>query len=161
MEQAKRTTVLEEYLALRYDMDTFMRDDVPSPGQLWIYQELLYRIGVIEVLRSFCSAAPFSMEGESLLRHFQMLDGYLQHLIRERRYNDPASEKTQKKRQTSHESLCRVIGDHRGRFQQYTPHSMDQYQRDIENIIKTVLPAWLQYRNTLINLKTEEDTTHE
>jgi len=157
MEQVKRPTVLEEYRALRQDMETSMQEAIPSPGQLWAYQELLYRISVIEVLSRFFAAAPFTVDGNALLRHFQMLSGYLQHLIRERRYNDSASEKVQKMRQTSHENLCRIVQNHRARFQRYAPHSMDQYQRDIGNVINTVLPAWLQYRNTLINIQSEEE----
>jgi hypothetical protein len=85
------------------------------------------------------------------------VDTYWENLKKER--DLPASKKAdvQKQRETALASLCSVIDDYRRRYGSYAPQGPEQYQKDITNTISTVLPAWIQYRNTINEIKLTEE----
>ena len=56
------------------------------------YQEVLYRIEVLEACKMFSKTAPVTTEMKPLVTHYQMVDAYLQCLSRERRIGMPADE---------------------------------------------------------------------
>ena len=50
------------------------------------------------------------------------------------------------------ETYDEVITPTRERFSSFKPTSQDQYKATIGNYILTLLPVWMQYRNTYINV---------
>ena len=129
---------------------------MPAPLQLWAFQELLYRIEVLEVSKLFKDAIPLATDMKVLMPHYKVVDVYFENLKKERVL--PASKNTdvQKQRETALESFCSVIDDYRKRYGTYAPQSPEQYKKDIINTISTVLSAWIQYRNTINEIKLTE-----
>lgn len=60
---------------------------------------------------------------------------------------------TQKERDAAQVNLERVIQDYRKRFSGFQPAEPEAYQKEIGRVITTLLPAWLQYRNTFVPLQ--------
>ena len=54
-------------------------------------------------------------------------------------------------------NLERVIQDYRKRFTGFQPAEPEAYQKEIGRVITTLLPAWLQYRNTFVPLKNKKE----
>ena len=105
-------TVLENYYALRGELEQRMAQAPINAVDLWYYGEIVYRVGVLETCQMYLRSAPVSMNTPELLGHYQMMDAYVQSLALERRY-----------------------GPDRG------------------PVITTLLPAWLQFRNTFVPIK--------
>ncbi len=151
----KKTTLLERYWAIRLEFEAAGKETVPEPPRLWWYQELVYRISVLEVLKCFTVAAPFTNDMKSLIPHYQVVNGYIEHIRKERASMSSDPERL-KQQQTALSTLSAVITDYRTRYKSYAPKSPEQYGRDITRTVAAVLPAWVQYRNTLVEIKIEE-----
>lgn len=152
----EKLTLLERYWKLRLDFEASGKEVMPTPAQLWAYQELLYRIGVLEVCQMLSKAAPFSCEMKVLIPHYQAVNAYMENLRKER-FLQSSDPETQKQQQTALGSLNSVIEDYRKRYASYAPKSPEQYQKDIGRTVATVLPAWVQYRNTITEIKIIEE----
>ena len=87
-----------------------------------------------------------------LAGHYQLLDAYIQCLTKERRLGQPADQNLKAKRQTAAATFTKVVQDCRKRFSSFTPVDQNQYRKDVSSLINTVLPVWLQLRNTYINI---------
>ena len=146
-------TVLENYYGYRQQLLQRMAQPPISPADLWLYGEILYRIGVLETCQMYLRSAPVSLETPVLLGHYQMLDAYVQCLARERRYGPNRGSDTQKEREAAQNNLERVIQDYRKRFSGFRPASPEAYRKEIGRVVTTFLPAWLQYRNTFVFVK--------
>lgn len=149
-------TMLENYTDLIRKLDVQMKNSGLSVCQVWQYQEFLYRIEVLETCRMFQIVAPKNSDAKKLITHYQMVDAYIQGLVTERRYGATSDDNVQKQRNTSHENLCRVIQDYRKRFASFSPASPEQYGKEIGRALKTVMPAWIQYRNTYVPVHKRE-----
>ena len=79
-------TVLENYYGYRQQLLQRMSQPPISAGDLWLYGEILYRIGVLETCQMYLRSAPITTEMPFLVGHNKMLDAYVQNLARERRY---------------------------------------------------------------------------
>lgn len=128
-----------------------------TPEQAWSFQELLYRMEVLQVCQMFTATAPVGNDMREMLMHYQMVDGYLENLKCERRNGLVASEEEQKQRDTVHQNLCRIVNDYRKRFGSFTPGNPEQYKKEIGKTITTFLPAWIQTRNAYIKITTREE----
>lgn len=123
----------------------------PTPDQLWVYQELLYRIEVIEVCQMFHRSAPCTTDLQMLCAHYQMVDAYIHHMSIERQYGQP--DDTQKQnRQTAANNLQRVIADYQMRFASFRPTTPELYGSEISNVIQSVLIVWIQHRNCYVDI---------
>jgi len=151
-----KPTILERYWKIRLDFTDSQNETMPVPAQLWNFQELLYRIEVLEVLKQLAAAVPLSDDMKVLTPHYKVVDAYIENLKTDRCYPAAFNEDHKKQRETAHASLCAVIGDYRKRYGKYAPQSPEQYQKDIGRTIGTVLPAWIQYRNTINEIKLPE-----
>lgn len=145
-------TWLSEYKKLKDDMEKQLSAGKASLEHLLLYQELLYRIEVLRVSQAFCQTAPVTTEVSVLAGHYQLLDAYIQCLTKERRLGQPADQNLKAKRQTAAETFTKVVQDCRKRFSSFTPVDQNQYRKDVSSLINTVLPVWLQLRNTYINI---------
>jgi len=153
----KKVTLLERYWKTRLDFESASKEKPPSPAQLWVYQELLYRISTLESLQLTVNAAPFSCDMKTLFPHYQVVNMIFENLKTERFLKAPSPE-MQKQQQTASDSLNCILEDCRKPYASYAPVSLEQYHKDIQRTAATVLPAWIQYRNTItdISINVEE-----
>ena len=148
--------MLEYYIACKENFDSGMQTAMPGPSEIWKQQELLYRIEVLEVCQMFVKTAPQSVVLNDLTWHFQMVDAYFLTLTRERRFGKDADENQKKQRDTAHGNLLQVIQDYRKRLSSFAPGTdAGCYKKTISNVIQTVLPVWVQYRQTYIEITKE------
>lgn len=150
-------TVLENYYGYRQQLLQRMAQPPISPADLWLYGEIQYRIGVLETCQMYLRSAPITREVPCLQGHYMMLDAYVQNLARERRYGPNRGPDTQKERDAAQVNLERVIQDYRKPFTGFQPAEPEAYQKEIGRVITTLLPAWLQYRNTFVPLKNKKE----
>lgn len=147
-------TMLEKYQMLYVEL---VKQESPMTlEQAWVYQELLYRMEVLQVCQMFTLVAPVGNDMRAMLMHYQMVDGYFESLKTERRNGLAASEDEQKQRETAHQNLCRIMNDYRKRFSSFSPTRPEQYKTEITRTITTFLPAWVQVRNSFIKITTKE-----
>lgn len=149
-------TVLETYYNLRGEVYNRIAQGSTSADIIWWYGELMYRIGVLETCQMFCKTAPATMDVQALLGHYKMLDAYVQCLALERRYGPNRGPDTRKERDAAQHNLERVIEDYRRRFSSFAPTSPEHYSYEIGRVVQTLLPAWLQFRNTFVPIKKKE-----
>ena len=149
-------TVLENYYNLRSEVDQRIAQGRAPADAIWWHGEIVYRIGVLETCQMFCKTAPITMEVKVLQGHYKMLDAYVQCLALERRYGPNRGPDTQKERDAAQNNLGRVIADYRKRFSSFAPSTQESYSNEIGKVVQTLLPAWLQYRNTFVPLKKKE-----
>jgi len=149
-------TMLENYQSQKSSFDNRLQTAAHSATQILEHQELMYRIGVLETCQMFVKTAPNSTEINKLAPHYLVMDAYIQHLAFERQYNQSSCEEAKKQRDTAYDSLKLVIESYRKHFGSFTPgNDAGCYRKTIANVIQTVLPVWVQYRQTYIEIKKE------
>lgn len=119
------------------------------PGSLMAYPVIDKCI--LETFRSFCRTAPLTTDVKVLGYHYQLVNAYVRFLLNERKFGPKTDEAGQKKRETAYVSLERVVQNGAKQFSSFTASSQDQYKKIISGMINTILPVWIQYRNTYIN----------
>lgn len=150
-------TVLDKYNRRQAEFEKEFRVKGATMSGLLMYQELLYRTCVLSTLQMFTLVAPVGDKFEPMLAHYKMLDGYIEGLIHERQFGVPANDDLLKNRKAAQDNLLRVVWDYRKRFSSFKPSAPDLYRREIENVIMTILPAWISYRNVYVSLKQTEE----
>ena len=156
MSEQKKLTLLENYKLQKDGAAEYMKKSKLSLQHVWYYQELAYRISVLEVFQTFLLAAPESVDTKILVPHFQLYEAYVLCLLNERKIGRTDNEDLVKQQQTALGNLQRIYESNKSKFSRYAPRSADQYHGDIENFTNTILPAWIQYRNTLLEISTKE-----
>ena len=141
-------TWLNDYQAMKVNMEQELAQGAMETCKAMQYQELLYRIEVLETCRMLCKTAPVTMEMKTMIEHYQLVDAYIQCISVERRFGMPADEKQKACRKTAVTALEKTVTDCRKRFSSFRPTEQEQYRRSIVTFINTVLPVWLQFRNT-------------
>lgn len=149
-------TVLETYYNYRNQVNARIAQGGATADAVWWFGELSYRIGVLETCQMYCSTAPVTLDMNVLIGHYQMLDAYVQCLAQERRYGPNRGPDTQKERDAAQNNLSRVIEDYRKRFARFAPATPEAYGMEIGKLINTLLPAWLQFRNTFVPIKKKD-----
>lgn len=145
-------TILEQYRDQQNTIRTQLGAGSLSPADLLVMQELNYRICVLETFEVFCKSAPITLDTRTMGAHFQVVDAYVRFTLNERKLGPKTNEEGQKKRETAYKSFEQVAVDGRKRFSSFNATTQDQYRNCINNYIKTILPMWMQYRNTYIKL---------
>lgn len=126
--------------------DSFIIGDLPE------LQELNYRICVIETFRLLCKSAPVTSDIRIIGYHFQLLDAQIRFIVTERKFGAKTDEDGKKKQETAHASLENVIHEGKKWFTSFLPETKEQYKEAVGQYVNTVLPVWMQYRNTYINI---------
>ena len=147
-------TMLEKYQNICADLTE--GDCSMVPEEIWIFQEVVYRIEVLQVCQALVNNAPVGNEMKDMFSHYQMTDAYLENLKSERRNGTSSDQEMQKQQDTAHQNLCRVVEDYRKRFGSFSPTKQDHYKSEIGKVINTFLPAWICYRNKYINISSKE-----
>ena len=145
-------SVLNQYRERQAAAREQMAADKLSARHLLAVQELNYRVCMLETFQSLCMAAPLTLDTREMGYHFQMVDACMRFVLTERKFGPKTDEEGQKKRQTAHSSLERVVMDGKRRFTSFTAGSQEQYRANVNCYVNTVLPVWLQYRDTYIQL---------
>lgn len=146
-------TVLEKYRQYQQVLQQQMEQNGITQEILWKYGELVYRIGVLETCKTYSVSAPSTTKVNSLTRHYEMLDTYIQCIAQERSYGPSRGPDTEKERNAARSNLSRVIGDYRKRFSSFTPSSNAAYGQEIGRVMGVFLPVWLQMRETFVPLE--------
>lgn len=145
-------TWLSEYKKLKDDMEKQLSAGKASLEHLLLYQELLYRIEVLEACQTLCKTAPITTDLQAMSGHYKLVDAYICCMAKERRFGQPADDNLKAKRKTAAEALEKTVADCRKRFSSFAPAAPEHYGKSISALISTVLPVWLQLRNTYINI---------
>lgn len=148
-------TVLENYGQYKQAMVQQMAQERIKADTLWRFGELAYRISVLETCQVYCKSAPACTDMQVLMRHYHMLDAYIQSLALERSYGPNRGKDTEKEREAAKMNLSRVIQDYRGRFSSFAPATDTTYSQEVGRVVNTILPAWLQLRETFVPLRKE------
>lgn len=145
-------TILEQYREKQSNIRTQIAANSLPLEELLVMQELSYRICVLETFQSFCKSAPVTMDTKAMGYHFQLVDAYVRFVLSERKFGTRADAEGQKKRETAYNSFERVVVDGRKRFSSFKAGNQEQYKNTISTYVNTILPVWMQYRNTYINI---------
>ncbi len=145
-------TILDQYRERQNEIRSKAAENSLMLEELLTMQELNYRICVLETFQTFCKSAPITMDTKAMGYHFQMVNAYVNFVLNERRFGPKADADGQKKRETALASFERVVQDGKKRFTSFSAGTNEQYKKSISQYVNTILPVWMQYRNTYINL---------
>lgn len=145
-------TILEHYRNLQNNYRSQIAEgSLPLEDNLKM-QEVNYRICVLETFEAFSRSAPLTTDTKVMGYHYQLVDANVKFMLTERQFGPKTDADGLKKRETAYGSLEKVVQDGRRQFSSFKPTAQDQYRNKIINHILTVLPVWMQYRNTYINV---------
>lgn len=153
-------TVLEKYRNRKQQVQQRIDQGQATADTIWQYGELAYRISVLETCQSYTKSAPATTKTESLTKHYQMLDAYIQNLATERAYGPMRGPDTEKERNAARMNLSRVIDDYRKRFASFAPSRDTAYSEEIRKVINAFMPVWLQMRETFVPLREKKEEQH-
>jgi len=145
-------TILDQYREKQNVIRSKAAENSLMLEELLTMQELNYRICVLETFQTFCKSAPITMDTKAMGYHFQLVNAYVNFVLNERRFGPKTDADGQKKRETALMSFERVVQDGKKRFSSFSAGTNEQYKKSISQYVNTILPVWMQYRNTYINL---------
>ena len=143
-------TTLEQYNQMKQQLTAKIADGTVTVDQLLGYQELLYRISVLESCMNFVKTAPVTNDMKVMSYHYQVVEALFTCLVQERQFGIPADDVVRKQRATALENLQTVVNSFRKQFQSFKPAAPEAYRAAVTKMVNTILPAWLQYRFTYI-----------
>lgn len=143
-------TTLEQYNQMKHQLTAKIADGSMTVDQLLGYQELLYRISVLESCMNFVKTAPVTNDMKVMSYHYQVVEALFTCLVQERQFGIPADDVVRKQRATALENLQTVVNSFRKQFQSFKPAAPEAYRAAVTKMVNTILPAWLQYRFTYI-----------
>ena len=143
-------TTLEQYNLMKQQLSAKITDGTMTGDQLLGYQELLYRISVLESCMNFVKTAPVTNDMKVMSFHYQVVEALFTCLIQERQFGVPANDTLKKQRDTALSNLQTVVNSFRKQFQSFKPATPEAYRAAVTKMVNTILPAWLQYRFTYI-----------
>ena len=143
-------TTLEQYNQMKQQLTAKIADGTVTVDQLLGYQELLYRISVLESCMNFVKTAPVTNDMKVMSYHYQVVEALFTCLLQERQFGIPADDVVRKQRATALENLQTVVNSFRKQFQSFKPAAPEAYRAAVTKMVNTILPAWLQYRFTYI-----------
>ncbi len=145
-------SMLNQYYEKREQMNKQFASAPANQGQLMAYQELLYRINILETCMMFSRTVPITTDQRILSSHYCVADAFLKCMLEERRFGVPADDKLKASRSAAHNNLNVVVTSFRKGFKSFAAGNEMQYKEKFALLAKTVLPAWVAYRNTYITL---------
>ena len=148
-------TMLEKLRTQKATLEATMEESGLTLEQLWMYQELNYRIEVFESCQMFYRSAPCVPDTKILSQHYKLVDTYVQHLSRERQYGKPADDTQKQHRAAALENLNQVIEDYRRRFKSFPTDTVEHYPVAIGHVLHNVLIAWTQHRQCYVEFNKE------
>ena len=143
-------TTLEQYYQTKQQLTAKIENGGLTVDQLLGYQELLYRIAVLESCMNLAKTAPVTEDMKTMCDHYKVVGNFFGCLIQERQLGILADEKLQKQRDTALNNFKTVYDSFCKQFKSFKPTTPEAYRAAITKMINTILPAWLQYRCTYV-----------
>jgi len=128
-------TKLEQYYQTKQQLTARIENGSITVDQLLGYQELLYRISVLESCMNFVKTAPVTNDMKAMSFHYQVVEALLTSLTQERLFGIPADEKLRKQRSTALNNLQTVVTSFRKQFQSFKPTTPDAYKAAVTKMI--------------------------
>lgn len=147
-------TLLEEYLSLRESFRKQIAEEKFSVKNILLLQELNYRIGIIETFQNFCQTASATSDMNAISYHHQLVLAFIGKIVTERQLGEKPNAETAKRRETASDALSRVVSDCSARFAAFKPETDQQYKKALSAFVNTILPVWVQYRTSFVDIKT-------
>lgn len=144
--------ILAEYLAMQDDLRLKVTGNKLPLESVVGYQELNYRVDVLETCKSLTITAPITTDVKKLGYHYQLTEKVLGSLTTEHKIGPTVTEEGKKKREAALSALERVIQDGRRRFSSFKATTPELYKETVTRFIGSVLNVWIQYRNTYIKI---------
>ncbi len=150
-------SVLQVYKEIQAKLSSKIATHTLLPRDTFAIQELNYRIGVLETFQAFVNGAPMALDPKQLGYHYQLVDANVKFILTERQFGPKGDESVQKRRETALNSLGKAVTDGRKRFSSFKPSKPEQYSQTVGKYINTIMPLWVQYRDTYINLTPKKE----
>lgn len=144
--------ILAQYVATQNEMLLKVAGNELPVEAVVEYQELNYRIDVLNTCKALTVTAPVTTDKKKLGYHYQLTDKVLGTLTTEHKFGLVVDEAGKQKREAALSALERIIQDGRRKFQNINITSKEQYQKLVISFIGAVLNVWVQYRNTYVNI---------
>ncbi len=149
-------TILAQFQKKQADIKEQIAANSLPPDELLVMQELNYRINVLETFQAFARTAPISTNITVLMQHYRVVDVSLRYLLKDHKFGMVADDNGKKERETAGKALEDVICANQKKFSSFVAETQDQYKRCISECVNTVLPMWLQFRDTYIKINLQE-----
>lgn len=144
---------LNDYMELRDNFRKKIEEGNFEPKEMLVFQELNYRIEVLETFQCFCKTAPVTADAGIIGYHHQLVLAFVKKIVTERQLGERSDQEGTKRRETAQNSLQSVVDDCSKRFSAFRAESEGQYQKALGAFINTILPVWLQYRTSYVDIK--------
>lgn len=148
-------TYLDDYNNRKLSFAPLLKAGKMTLRDTMVYQELLYRIQVLETCQLLCKTAPITTDSRQLIGHYQLVDATLFCAGKEHAFGVPVQEKGKAQRKTAGENLAKIVADCRKRFSSFHAKTPEQYGQSVSAMIGAVLVAWVQLRNTYVPIGEE------
>ena len=146
-------TVLGQYKQYQEGLLKKISDGSLKQQELLAFQELNYRIATLELMQAYCRTAPVTTELSAIGYHYQLVIASFRALLTERRFVPKGDEQKVQQRATALKSLEAVFNDQCRRFQSFNAGTPELYRKSVQEMINTVLPVWVSYRTSYINIE--------
>ncbi len=149
-------SLLSQYREMRDQYNAQLKENCLPPDSWMDLQELIYRIGVLEGFLAYMKTAPVTTELKVLGYHFNLVDIFIGSIYGERKFTKVTGDDADKKRKTAQEMYATVVTQGKKEFQSFKANSDRHYKNSMSKYIETVLCAWVQLRNTFVNIEIKE-----
>ena len=145
-------TIMQLYTELYEEYQRQVEETELPLKKLLEYQELKYRIFVIDTFRSFERIIPLTDDKKEIQRHYYVVSKFIRSLLTEHKYGTKTDETGMKVRETAERALLKVVSDGERRFKSLAIQ-FQQYYKSIYEYFQTVLIVWTQYREAYIKIE--------
>ncbi len=121
-----------------------------------IFQEIAYRLSVLDVIARIDAAIPETTERSKCGAHYQFMMSYLHLLVEEHCFVKPSSDKAAEARACAKEMLIKILKDNEQRLMSFMPQEPGDYHKMAKNTLQTVTIAWISYRETFVRILNEK-----
>lgn len=149
-------SILSQLLKKQADIKEQIAANSLPLDELLVMQELNYRIGVLETFQALVKTAPLSTDTSVLKQHYGIFDVSLRYLLKDHKFGIATDDNGKKRRETAEKAVMDVISANQKKFTSFVAETQDQYKRYISECANTVLPMWLQFRETYITINLQE-----
>lgn len=127
-------------------------EDALSIGETIEYQEIAYRLYVLDVMKRLTDAIPKTQEPSEHTAHYQLMIRFLHGLVDEQDVISPSPQTAETERECAKMMLINVFTDGVCRMQENTFPKPSGYQLAAQNLLQTITVAWLGYRETIVSV---------
>ncbi len=142
-------SLLQDYVSLKNEVEDRM-EGAKAWKRIVLFQELSYRVFVLETLQAFMNTVPDIEDGKAVNYHVKAMIAYLQDLPDEHKFALKADEEGKEARETALKALQKACKDACRKLDEYEPEEQEEYIKGIKKILGSVVKVWAQYRETLV-----------